>query len=891
MATDASAFKLSRAVPADKSTVENLSSITTYWDTAGFEDDGVTNTSLQLNVKDAAGNTVSTATGSWGNAYDDIIFKLSTTLRESGTYTVELPEGLVVQYSDPNNKSEAVTLTYTIEAPKVLNEYDVTFSPDNKGNKGNGRIYDRDFTFVNILMPETSSYEVDFSKISFQADGQDIECTKAASDKGASFSGISLTGNHTVTLKVDKGAIFDKAYKDSKGEYGNVNNAAEYTYTIVSISGPDDNGQPLVINKLTVNGVNLLASGASISEWPLRTSLEIETSKDQINGVDAAGLLIMNITDNNPKDPDQANVAAMRNIRKNAEGKFVYELPGRDLIFYEGHTYTFSFEAVDTDDVAPDLRKKYGTAEVTVAGSHEAYKFSPVKLVKIVPEMDAEITDPGQVIELLFDGPIATLTAEQNEGNGATSPADDVYSNSAKDHWYVKMDDYFLKKQDGPFQVIIAAKDKNGLVFEGNSGLNETSCLQLNYEALFGADELVLRTLPDESTGGEVESLYKFRGDGNYAYQLVPLQTPTGYNATVIDNDRVTQYFDIDGVIKSSAEWQQEGKEIWDMAPVYCDIQLKREITAPGKYILNVPRAAFIFGQQFDSSAAAAGRFEFVINGTPAITGQSINNGDKVGSLTLVSLYSDSYASVNEGTRMNIRKDGSNYVSAPINIVYNDEGSFIFADFSTAKDTEGNPFVIEDGVEYEIRINDGALFLPETDMTYGRISIKFTGSAAAAAPVKLTQNIAGHSMTVTSVAAGATSEIALTPAQSWKVGSVKFNDEDVTENVKDNIYTTPALTADSKLDVTFEYDGVLNVTTGVDDVVTDFRLTVYSENGIIRIAGLEAGMNVKLYTVNGAFVKDADATDSTLNFEVDGGTYVLLFTKDGKTEAVKVHNK
>ena len=113
----------------------------------------------------------------------------------------------------------------------------------------------------------------------------------------------------------------------------------------------------------------------------------------------------------------------------------------------------------------------------------------------------------------------------------------------------------------------------------------------------------------------------------------------------------------------------------------------------------------------------------------------------------------------------------------------------------------------------------------------------------------------------------------------------------MTENVKDNIYTTPALTADSKLDVTFEYDGVLNVTTGVDDVVTDFRLTVYSENGIIRIAGLEAGMNVKLYTVNGAFVKDADATDSTLNFEVDGGTYVLLFTKDGKTEAVKVHNK
>lgn len=85
--------------------------------------------------------------------------------------------------------------------------------------------------------------------------------------------------------------------------------------------------------------------------------------------------------------------------------------------------------------------------------------------------------------------------------------------------------------------------------------------------------------------------------------------------------------------------------------------------------------------------------------------------------------------------------------------------------------------------------------------------------------------------------------------EDWTINTVTFNGTNVTDDLSDdNRYTTPALTTNSELRITFE-----NVNAGIDDVsVLAAQVKVYVDNsGTLSIEGLEQGCPISIYTIDG----------------------------------------
>ncbi len=92
----------------------------------------------------------------------------------------------------------------------------------------------------------------------------------------------------------------------------------------------------------------------------------------------------------------------------------------------------------------------------------------------------------------------------------------------------------------------------------------------------------------------------------------------------------------------------------------------------------------------------------------------------------------------------------------------------------------------------------------------------------------------------------------ITPEEGWQINNVRFNGSDVTASLTDdNRYTTPAITRNSELRVTFE-----NVNSAVENIGLDASaVKVYVDaDGLVTIEGLEAGQTVSAYSVGGQLV-------------------------------------
>ena len=89
----------------------------------------------------------------------------------------------------------------------------------------------------------------------------------------------------------------------------------------------------------------------------------------------------------------------------------------------------------------------------------------------------------------------------------------------------------------------------------------------------------------------------------------------------------------------------------------------------------------------------------------------------------------------------------------------------------------------------------------------------------------------------------------IVPEEGWTVHSVTFNDEDVTDLLVDNTYTTPAITADCVLNVAFEQE--LN---SINTIEKSRTKVTSDRNGNIVLSNLFPGETVTVYDVNGIAV-------------------------------------
>ncbi len=95
---------------------------------------------------------------------------------------------------------------------------------------------------------------------------------------------------------------------------------------------------------------------------------------------------------------------------------------------------------------------------------------------------------------------------------------------------------------------------------------------------------------------------------------------------------------------------------------------------------------------------------------------------------------------------------------------------------------------------------------------------------------------------------GDEAKIDLKPETGWKLYSLTFNGDDVTDHVNDNVYTTPALSGDNHLEVVMKSDGI----TSSEQVNIAGRKISFRRNGNdVEILNLENGEEISIYNAAG----------------------------------------
>jgi len=159
--------------------------------------------------------------------------------------------------------------------------------------------------------------------------------------------------------------------------------------------------------------------------------------------------------------------------------------------------------------------------------------------------------------------------------------------------------------------------------------------------------------------------------------------------------------------------------------------------------------------------------------------------------------------------------------------------------------------------------------------------------------VDVNYSVDNHTVALPKVEKGKTAELNLTVAENWKLESLTLNGEDVTGNVTDGHYVTPALSDNANIAAKFVYDGEIFTPAGVDDVVSDLNLRGWSENGTIYVAGLKKGQILNVYTIGGSLMNTLSVnSEDIMKINVpENATYIVTVTEEGKTAALKIQNK
>ena len=118
---------------------------------------------------------------------------------------------------------------------------------------------------------------------------------------------------------------------------------------------------------------------------------------------------------------------------------------------------------------------------------------------------------------------------------------------------------------------------------------------------------------------------------------------------------------------------------------------------------------------------------------------------------------------------------------------------------------------------------------------------------------------------------GETATYEIVPSEMWEINTVTFNDEDVTTELVDGIYTTPEITEDSELSVVF-----VDIATSVYSLYNTSDVKVYASQQTISIKGLQDNTPVIVYNPNGQMEYNKVAADYEMNININkNGVYLV----------------
>lgn len=103
--------------------------------------------------------------------------------------------------------------------------------------------------------------------------------------------------------------------------------------------------------------------------------------------------------------------------------------------------------------------------------------------------------------------------------------------------------------------------------------------------------------------------------------------------------------------------------------------------------------------------------------------------------------------------------------------------------------------------------------------------------------------------------------------EGWEVNTLTFDGQDMTEQLSDGQFSTPAITGNSELNVVFKQKD-----TSVKAMASMSEVKVYASNKIITVTGAEENVPVSVYGINGTFITSAVGNAT---FTLESGVYVV----------------
>lgn len=837
-----------------------------------------------------------------------LVITLAKALTESGNYCLVAPMDYVFPAADPESGAAIVPTTYytVVGNSDVKETLEFTGTRPAQGDYEAEKFHDSSSIAINFAGIDNQAVTVAGNSLTLYKDGQPY--------KELSFN----------TMMLDFGAIMlpidDFVDEMESGVYtmeipagfftcnGKSNEALSFrwNFTKKGNEGPIDPTYELKLKKVQIKNaagevLDLMDPNTEVATVGKGDVLTVGTTDD--NTVQFLWINVYHFEKNSAGSQEQVidktiqifgyertfGLPGQYPPQRNDAGEFEADLVGSASELYKGTDYYMEIQASNVDGTGRPDYVCYGTETVQFKGGITPFEYSDVDVVSVWPDpkdSNFEIMSDDFEFMITFTAPVKIVPelTFQNEGQSSTSDFAKITPNGDKTVWTFTPTKSFLNKGNGLFAVGAVDMQGRPVAALGATKIKEKTCMQFEYTNNLDAIEF-----PVTPGGGKVESIYEFE-----------VITPDGKTLGMTTNNLNRPYLETStgafvcyADIEDNKLYYKNGEEVpdTDLEPnVYRIVfHLDKEITAPGIYYMVFPSGSFITGSQFDTSSSRPARYQFIIEGTPEVAGQTVSEGAALSELGMVGfIFNNEVDFAGRNKNIALRKDGSSYLTAPAFITMQDGRYMVCANF-TENDA---PVKLEAGAEYELRLNNGQLVVPGTEMTFEQISVNFTGAKAAAEYVALTSEVAGHAASVAKVAKGETATVNFTPAEGWKVEAVTFNGADVTAQVNGNSYTTPALEADAALNAVYAYDGNIFEPTGMDEVFGDFQLRAWSENGAMFVAGLQAGMTVDVYTVNGTHVGNyALENDDTLKINAAAGTYVITVAKEGKREAIKLQNK
>lgn len=213
-------------------------------------------------------------------------------------------------------------------------------------------------------------------------------------------------------------------------------------------------------------------------------------------------------------------------------------------------------------------------------------------------------------------------------------------------------------------------------------------------------------------------------------------------------------------------------------------------------------------------------------------------------------------------------------------------------------DLSGKPLPLQKGVDYTLTLPEGALYyLTDASIVNKEVSVTFKGVEAKPEVqepelVNAEVSINGFHTATLDAVKGRKLNVSLIPDGNWTVTALTRDGNDVLPFMQENdgVYTTPALTADTKIAATIEYDGVI-----INDIASEVveipetSVKVYSDGEHIVVDGINAGDVVAVYSTNGMLIAEQtmNASDRAMQITIANGQIYIVRVND---KAVKIQH-